>query len=164
MSRVKGETTAEYIKDNEKFGPETRYHNACRNVLCTNHPNALDVDQEQRHVAVFQYVGLISSDDHQFNHRMSRMMDDEHKLLAFVRYLKDHGTTYSLYGWRGNRLNPEVMRNMMRTNDPLIVKFLADHTANNNNEREIITFSTWKSMVHTWTEQQPGNVVERARQ
>jgi hypothetical protein len=56
------------------------------------------------------------------------------------------------------------MRNMMRTDDPLIVKFLADHTAKNNNEREIITFSTWKSMVHTWTEQQPGNVVERARQ
>jgi hypothetical protein len=63
MGSVKGETTAECVKDNEKFGPKPQYHNACRNVLCTNHPNALDADQEQRRVAVFRYAGLIRSTD-----------------------------------------------------------------------------------------------------
>ena len=63
MGRVKGETTAECVKDNEKFGPKPQYHNACRNVLCTNHPNALDADQEQCRVAVFRYTGLIRSTD-----------------------------------------------------------------------------------------------------
>ena len=163
MGRVKGETTATSIQDNEKLGPKLKYRNACRNVLCTNNPNAFDVDQGQRRIAVFQYAGLIKPHDNGFNNRMGRLMDHENALLALVRYLREHAVSYASFDWRGNRPNPEVMRSMMRMNDPLIVRFLADHTSNNANERETITFQTWTSMVHQWAQHQPGNVSERTK-
>jgi hypothetical protein len=163
MGRIKGETTAMSIKDNEKNGPKIRYHNACRNVLCTNNVNALDVDQDQRRIAVFQHAGLIGAHDTRFNKRMGRLMDNDNALLAFVRYLRENAEPYGSFDWRGNRPNPEVMRSMMRMNDPLIVRFLADHTSNNANERENFTFQTWTSMVHQWAQHQPGNVSERTR-
>ena len=163
MSRVKGETTAATIKDNEKNGPKLRYHNACRNVLCTNNVNALDVDQDQRRIAVFQSGGLIRAHDNDFNTRMGRLMRDERALLAFVRYLREHALPYDSVDWRGNRPNPEALRTMMRMNDPLIVRFLADHTANNDNERENFTFNTWIDMVQRWAQSQPGNVSERTK-
>jgi hypothetical protein len=163
MGRVKGETTATSIRDNEKLGPKLEYHNACRNVLCTNHPNALDVDQSQRRVAVFQYAGLIKSHDTEFNNRMGRLMGDESALLALVRYFREHAASYASFDWRGNRPNPEVMRSMMRMNDPLVVRFLADHTSNNDNERENISFQTWIGMIQKWAQHQPGNVSERTK-